>query len=172
MVRRLVPVVAVIASVVLVVGFAVSSTGNSVQRPDLNNSGIWASSDASGWFGRFNKAATSMEVAMAPGQTSSSIVDVFQDGATVVGMDGKAGTLVSVGTQTGTVDYDNAITLPAKSQVDLRGGALAVLDVARGKLWAMATHGSAGYLNLAAVDSKATPVADLGGGPASVSVGS
>ena len=42
--RRLAPtiVVAVVASVI--VAFAVHAIGNVVQRPDLNNSGIWASS--------------------------------------------------------------------------------------------------------------------------------
>ncbi|MCL2470265.1 MAG: Ig-like domain-containing protein [Propionibacteriaceae bacterium] len=172
MIRRLVPIVAIVASVSLVIGFAVTADGNSIQRPTLNNSGIWASSDAAGWFGRFNKAATSMEIAMSPGKQTATSVDVYQDGATVVAKDGSTNKLVSIASQAGVVDTENAITLPADNQVDLRGGTLAVLDVDSGKLWAMATNGSAQFLNLSALDTKSVPMADLGDGPAAMSVGS
>ena len=107
--RRLAPtiVVAVVASVIA--AFAVHATGNVVQRPDLNNSGIWASSDADALFGRFNKSASTTEFALAPkGVAPPSGVHWLQAGDTGIGHDLTKSALIPVETVLAWPGLDNA----------------------------------------------------------------
>ncbi|MCL2736389.1 MAG: Ig-like domain-containing protein [Propionibacteriaceae bacterium] len=169
--RNLVPTVVVLTCVSVVVSLAVAAQGNSVQRPELNNSAIWASNDADGWLGRFNKAASAMELTVSPSQTVTHSVDVLQDGNTVVGWDRTSGTLVSIDAAGDAVDYEDALQLPAAAQVELRGGTLAVLDVTAGAVRAIRTEGTPGFVNLNGLDEHAPALASVGG-PAALSVSS
>ena len=167
--RRLAPtiVVAVVASVIA--AFAVHATGNVVQRPDLNNSGIWASSDADALFGRFNKSASTTEFALAPkGVAPPSGVDVLQDGNTVVGHDLAKGALIPVDTLLAQPDFDKAVGVEAGSLVDLRGGTLAVMEPASGKVWAIRTNQSAEPLDLSGLDPASKPLVELDKAPGGV----
>ena len=171
--RHAMPVTGLVTALAVLTTYAVLSNGVGVQRADLNNSGIWASSDLDGTFGRFNKAASVLEVSLVPNKASTNRVDVYQDGDTVVARDRQAGTLVSVDTLVSAANLDTPLALPAQDLVELRGGTLAVLDPDSGKLWAVRTGGSGTFLDLSMLDPSAPPLAELGQpgpGPSSVAM--
>jgi hypothetical protein len=176
---RLVPVVAVAVAISVVTAMAVNADGQKVQRVATNNAALWVTNDQAVRYGRFNKASASMELSNRPGEETSVLgsLDVSQDGDTVVIRDLTGGRLVPVDTVIGANRTDAAIALPAEDKVDLRGGTLAVLDPASGKLWAIRTEGASRQLDLAGLDPAAPPVAELGpvagdvAGAADLSVG-
>ena len=161
-VRRGVPIVAMTAAVAVVAAYAVLAVGNSVQRPELNNSGIWASNDLEQQVGRFNKSAVAFEKALVAPQSG---VDVYQDGNTVVAQ--SAGSLIAVDSVLDVLVADKPLLLPVSHQVELRGGTLAVLDRAAGKVWAVRANGQAAAVDLGLLAADATPVAEAGGGASS-----
>lgn len=157
-------VVAVVASVIA--AFAVQATGNEVQRPDLNNAGIWASSDADALYGRFNKSASTTEFALAPGKVvSPSTVDVLQDGNTVVARDLAKGSLIAVDSLLAANDLEKQLGVDASALVDLRGGTLAVMEPGSGKVWGIRTNQTQGPLDLSGLDPSGKPLAELDSAP-------
>lgn len=176
---RLAPAVAVAVTISVVAAMAVNADGQKVQRVSANNAALWVTNDQAVRYGRFNKASASMELSNRPGEEASAVgsLDISQDGDTVVVRDLTAGRLVPVDTVIGANRTDAAVGLPAASRVDLRGGTLALLDPASGKLWAIRTEGAARQLDLASLDPAAPPVAELGAvtgdvaGAAGLSVG-
>jgi hypothetical protein len=176
---RAVPTVAVAAVVSLVAALAVNATGQKVERVEANNAALWVTNDKAGVYGRFNKASSFLENSLYPGEAGvAGSLDVLQDRDTVVVRDLDAGTLVPVDSMTSTNGKDAAVGVSATAKADLRGGTLAVLDPASGKLWAVRTEGTAHQLDLSGFDASNSPIADLGavgGNPADVaglSVGS
>lgn len=175
---RLVPTVAVTAAISVIAALAVNATGQKVLRVEANNAALWVTSNQDDRYGRFNKASSSTELTNRPGEAvATGSLDVSQDGNTVVVRDDNAGKLIPVDTASGTNGIDTSIELAANAKVDLRGGTLAVLDPASGKLWALRTAGTAHQLDLSAIDKTTAPLAELGpvtgdsGTSAGVSVG-
>jgi hypothetical protein len=165
---RLAPTVAVAAAVAVVGAFAVQASGQRVQRVEANNAGLWASSDGAsdepGSYGRFNKAASSLEFATRTSTTGTVVTtDVVQDGDVAVARDLSHGMAYAIDPRTGTHAPEAGIALASGYQLDLRGGTLAVFDPTTGKLWASRVDTSGGPVALGPVDpATAAAVAELG----------
>ncbi|SDJ43585.1 Fibronectin type III domain-containing protein [Frankineae bacterium MT45] len=150
-----------------VAAYALHSPGYSTRHVDLNDGGIWASSDHDGLFGRVNKPAGSLDTAFYPPGASQQNyqLDVLQDRAAVLARDRASGKLYPVDVATGAVESEKGITLSTSDQVQIAGGTVAVLDPNSGKVWAARIdpdQGVVGNHGLAALGGKALPVAELG----------
>ncbi|GAB2477257.1 Ig-like domain-containing protein [Jatrophihabitans fulvus] len=149
-------VVAVLVAGLLVV-LALQSDGYESRHVDLNDGGIWVTSDADGLFGRLNKPAGSLDLALNPpgGAQSSYQLDVRQAGAAVAAWDQASGKLLPVNVATGRADDAQAVPVSADEGVALAGGTMAVLDPAVGKVWAKRVDEAVGLGSLAELDPSA-----------------
>lgn len=171
-------VVAVAASVL--VALALSSDGYQSRHVDLNDGGVWVTSNNDGLFGRLNKPAGSLDLALNPpgGAQSSYRLDIRQDGAAVTAWDQGSGRLLPVDVASGRTDPDQAVPVSSDEQVEIGGGTIAVLDPSSDKVWAKKVDTSRSISSLADVDPTARPVvkfpkrADAGGAlSSSIAVG-
>lgn len=160
---------ALASGVVLVVGaatlvvFALSANGYAVRHVDLNDGGIWVTSDSDGLFGRLNRPAGALDGAFYPpgGAQAAYQLDVFQDDAAVVAWDRGAGKLFPVDVDRAVAEGDQAVPVSAGDHVGLAGGSLAVLDPAAGKVRATRLDPDSAAA-IAGIGPGAAPVADLG----------
>ncbi len=181
---RLAPTVAVVTIVSVVAAMAVNATGQKVQRVEANNAAMWVtkndgeSDGTGGLYGRFNKAASSLELWNRAGAvTPTGDVDIHQDGNTVLVQNLANQNLITVDSANGNHDRDQALQVSKATLVDLRGGTLAVFDPVTGKLWGLRTQGTEHQLDLSTVDPASPALAELGpgaagAGAAGLSVGS
>lgn len=181
---RLAPTVAVVTIVSVVAAMAVNATGQKVQRVEANNAAMWVtkndgeSDGTGGLYGRFNKAASSLELWNRAGAvTPTGDVDIHQDGNTVLVQNLANQNLIAVDSANGNHDRDQALQVSKATLVDLRGGTLAVFDPVTGKLWGLRTQGTEHQLDLSTVDPASPALAELGpgtagAGAAGLSVGS
>ncbi|GAB1510985.1 Ig-like domain-containing protein [Actinophytocola sp. KF-1] len=149
----------------VLVTYALSSEGYPVRQVDLNDGGIWVTSDRDGLFGRLNKPAGSLDAAFYPpgGAQQSYQLDVAQDGAAVVARDRAAGTLLPVDVTRGVSLAEQAVPVPAGAQVRMAGGTVAVLDPAKGAVWASRVDTATGVTGLTALDTTGAPLATVDG---------
>ena len=185
-VRRRVGVASAVV-VVLVAGlftwFAVQANGETVRKADLNDGGIWVTNSVTSTFGRLNKPAQQLDAGVAlPQDTSASGIDVLQDGSAVLGLSKASNQVTPVNAVSATIGTSGALTLPAPAKatglayaqqlpVDLRGGSVAVVDPATGKLWAGRVDTTAGsVISVDQLQPQVKPVATVGA-TATVAVG-
>ncbi|CCH28423.1 Ig-like domain-containing protein [Actinosynnema sp. NPDC047251] len=149
----------------LLVAYAFSSQGHPVRQVELNDGGIWVTSDRDGLFGRVNKPVGSLDAAFYPpgGAQQSYQLDIAQDRAAVVAWDRAGGKLYPVDTARAVTLGEQGVTVPGSAQVELAGGTLAVLDPAEGRAWAVRVDPKAGVSALAELDAAGPPIADVDG---------
>jgi len=128
--RDWIPPVALVLAVVLVVGLAVVSTGVTDREMDLNNAGVWVTSDKDGLFGRVNRSAGRVDTAlMDPVRDPGSVeVDVLQDQEAVVGWTRSQSRLFPVDTRDGVGVGDGAVSLATDGAAAMGGGVIAVVS--------------------------------------------
>ncbi len=151
-----------------VTAYALASHGYSAHEVDLNDGGIWATSDHDGLIGRASLPAGSLDTAFYPpgGAQQDYQLDVIQDGGAVLARDRGSGKLYPIDVATGAIESDKGIALSSDEQVQLDGGTLAVLDPATGKLWAVRVDTVGGISGLGGIGGDAKPLAELGGSTA------
>ncbi|MFD5828005.1 Ig-like domain-containing protein [Lentzea sp. NPDC060358] len=145
------------------VAYAFTSTGNPVRQVDLDDGGVWVTSDRDGLFGRLNKPVGSLDAAFNPpgGAQRNYQLDVVQDAAAVVARDRAGGKLYPVDVARSVTLGDHGLALPSGGQVALAGGTLAVLDPAAGKVWASRVDTEAGVSALDQLSQETPPLATL-----------
>jgi hypothetical protein len=160
--RNLIPIL-VLALVITGLGaFAAMASGRDLQRPDLNSSGIWASSNPDGMVGRFNKAASTLEFGIYPGQTPPSNVDVLQDGNVAIAVNRVDNRLYPINSLLAKPMLERFLQLPDAAEYGLRGGTVAVLNTGTGQVRATRTDGIESGLDLTPLDKVNRPLAELG----------
>lgn len=158
-----------IATLVLgvIATLAVVSVGYPENRLNLHDSGIWVTNDAEQSYGRINKSAVGLDAFLdLPGAAGAAELDVLQDGAAAIEYDAAGGSLVPIDSSAVTNAADQAINLKPGSLVDLRGGTLAALDPATGKLWAGRYDPEQRIADIRALDPALPALAELGEAPA------
>lgn len=177
--RSLIPAVCLLASLVVLVAFAVVANGFPIRKLDLNDSGIWVTNDKDNAYGRLNKAAAGLDAYLNPpsARGSSAALDVFQDGATILVRDVAGGRLIPVEAVTAANQTDQVASIGPEELIDLRGGTVAVVNPATGKVHAARYEVGHAPL-LSALDDSLPAVAELGpakgadsGPPAAIAVG-
>ncbi len=172
-------VLALVAS--LLVWFATRSDGEVVRKADLNDGGIWVTNSAQARFGRINQAARQLDAGVLSNGSSGSGLDIFQDGAAVVGYSKARNQITPVNPAEATLAESQSIALPkatpatgnrvfTAAPVDLRGGTIAMIDPGKGELRAQRVDDRAGITGLDQLQTQAKPVATVGGN-AAVAVG-
>ena len=153
---RVMPRAALTVALAVLTASAVLATGQHVQKLDLNDSGIWASGNQQGSFTRLLKSASTQDVKIAANKDAAAgEVDILQDGVAVVGTFN--GTLIPIDAASATSDTDGAVSSAAR--VDMRGGTVAALDPASGKLWAARVDPTSRTVDLSGLDQSAKPLA-------------
>ncbi|MFC3897724.1 Ig-like domain-containing protein [Lentzea rhizosphaerae] len=161
-----------VVAAALFVAYAFSSNGNPVRQVDLNDGGVWVTSDRDGLFGRLNKPVGSLDAAFNPpgGAQQNYQLDVVQDGAAVVARDRAGGKLYPVDVARSVTLGDHGSALPSGGQIGLAGGTLAVLDPAGGKVWAIRVDVHAGVSALDQLSQESPPLATVDGAEAAALV--
>ena len=149
---------------------AVASQGSTVHEAQLNDSGVWVSSDAQAKFARANVPIGQLDTGVATSVSAGSGLDVLQDGAAVLGVGAGAGQLFPIDPRTSTAGdaVASLVTTPPRagsfspSPVDLRGGTIALLDRDSGKVWAQRVDTRQGVTALPGLAPTEKPVMTIG----------
>ncbi|WP_377642059.1 Ig-like domain-containing protein [Oryzobacter terrae] len=149
---------------------AVASEGSTVHETHLNDAGVWVSSAAQAKFAKANVPIGQLDTGVASGAGVGDGLDVLQDGAAVLGLTPGTGELVPIDVSTSTAGNPLTSVPPTKvlpgrftpAPVDLRGGTLAVLDPATGKVWAQRVDTRAGITSAPDIATGAKPLATVG----------
>ena len=153
--RRLATPVVLGVAVVTFAALAVSSHGFPVQHVSLNDGGIWVTNNSIGTIGRFAKPIGQLDGTVAPPSSSTS-VNVWQDGPVVAAYDASGGRIYAVNVY-GTAFYDGGTAIsPAPGGIALGGDTIAVLSTDRSL---RATTLSGGGGSLAPLSASAKPLA-------------
>jgi large repetitive protein len=146
---------------------AVVSVGYPVNKLDLHDSGIWVTNDAEQSYGRINKSAVGLDAFLdLPGSAGTPELDVLQDGSAVVEYDAAGGSLVPIDSAAVTNATDQVVNLRPGSLVDMRGGTIAAVDPASGKVWAGRYDPAERVADLRTLDPALPALAELGEPPA------
>ncbi len=150
---------AVIVAGILVV--AVRSDGYRSYATELNDGGIWVTSNSDGSYGRLNKPIGQLDGVLFADEQGTPL-DIVQEGAVVVGVDTAGGRLIPIDPATVANPPGNTARIPAGSDVQIAGGTLAVLDAERGRLWTQRIDPRDGQVQVSGLDLEVDPVAELG----------
>ncbi|QIM20701.1 fibronectin type III domain-containing protein [Phycicoccus sp. HDW14] len=169
--RRLAGLLAVVVIVSGLGYAAVASDGSTVHESDLNDAGVWVSSAQQAKFAKANVPIGQLDTGVATDAAAGSGLDVLQDGAVVLGLDTGTGELFSIDARAAAAGDPVATVAAAPAgsdgrfvpaRVDLRGGTLALLDPATGKVYAQRVDPQAGTESFPGVAVGARPVASVG----------
>ncbi len=147
-------VVALLAS--LLVWMASRSDGEIVRKADLNDGGIWVTNAEQARFGRINKPAGQLDAGVLSDGSTGSGLDVFQDGAAIVGYSKASNQIVPINPAEGTLAPEQSIVVPKPSTatgnrvftaplVDVRGETIAMIDPAKGEVRAQHVDNRCGH---------------------------
>jgi len=152
-----------VAGVVTMVVAAALVNGIPVRHVDLNDGGIWVTSDFDGLFGRINRPAGSLDAAFNPpnGVQSSYSLDVVQDGSAVVAWDKASGNVFAVDIARGATVGTVGLGLPGVAVVGMGGGSLAILDVQSGEVRAVRVDPGDSLAGLTGLEADTPPSASV-----------
>ncbi len=152
---------ALLVTVGAVVAYAVSADGYPSHRTDLNDGGIWVTSNADGIFGRINKPIGQADGALFADQDDN--LDIVQQDAAVVGVNLTQHLLTSIDPSTVQPVEGEEATIPTGARVVMAGNTLAVLDPSDGRVWAQRIDSHAGLPSVTALADAAEPLGEVGG---------
>jgi large repetitive protein len=165
---RIVTSVVFAVAVVTFAALAASTRGFPVQHVSLNDGGIWVTNNSIGTVGRFTKPIGQLDGELAPPSSSTS-VDVWQEGPVVASYDASGGRIYAVNVY-GTAFYDAGSAIsPAPGGIALGDDTLAVLSTDHS---VRATTLDAGGGSVSALSASAKPLAAHLPADSAVSVGS
>ncbi|WP_026424753.1 Ig-like domain-containing protein [Actinokineospora inagensis] len=145
------------------VTYALASTGYPVRQVDLDDGGIWVTSDKDGLFGRLNKPAGALDAAFYPpgGAQRTYQLDVFQDGSAVAARDSATGRVYPVDVTRAVALPEQGLSIPGDTTLSMAGGTLAALDPKTGRVWATRVDTRAGMTNMGTLDPANAPIATV-----------
>lgn len=152
---------ALIVAVVAVAMYAIDAQGFTVHRADLNDGGVWVSSNDGGQVARDLVPIRQLDAAVRAGERGAD-VDVVQDGSFVLAVNRTARAATPVATDMGKGVDGQKISLPSSHILQTGGGSAAVIDTASGKLWAAPVDPVEGTTVVSTLDVNSETVADVG----------
>jgi hypothetical protein len=166
----------VLAVVLILTAYALSSTGYPVHHTDLNDGGIWVTSGHDGEFARLNKPVGQLDGGLylggEPGVGHN--LDVVQDGSAVLAWDRTSARLAAVDVAAMATVPGQPATVPTDAMVAMgggfAGGTLAVLDKQTGHLWAVPIDVRDHVSDLTPLDRSSPPLNTKIGGSAALAV--
>ena len=158
------PYLALALVVTGIVVFALRAEGYQTHRAELNDGGVWVTNSALGYYGRVNKPIGQLDGALFA--RADATLDIVQDGAAVVGVDVAGGTAATIDPASVAVPDGSTAQVPVGGQVAMRGGTLASLDPATGKVWATPVDTDTGDPLVGGIDASGKPLVTVGAGAA------
>ncbi|WP_185994692.1 fibronectin type III domain-containing protein [Nocardioides campestrisoli] len=152
----------VAAGAVLV--YAVSADGYRSHRTELNDGGIWVTKSDKGYYGRQNKPIGKLDGAVPTEQDAD--LDVLQDGAAVIGVNGRSGRLAPIEPGALQLDEGASASLVPGASVTMAGGTLAAVDPKSGTTWAVRYDPQLGGPVAGGLDQQSEPLTEVGEGAA------
>lgn len=150
---------------ILLVTFAIVSDGYPIRKLDLNDAGVWVVNDSQHQIGRVNKSAAGLDAWLdAPGM-SKQTMEVLQDGNAVVHYDPTQKLLIPVSSDDVKNINEETNQLPPGALVEMRGGTLAALDLATGKVSAVRYDPKAAKISVRDLDLEGGALVELGPAP-------
>ncbi len=160
--RRAVGVIAnltLLATASGAVVYAVQARGYDSHRAELNDGGIWVTNSSSGYYGRINKPIGQQDAATFA--TLGDELDLVQEEAVVVGVEGTGRRLRPLDPSTASAAEEAGAPLPRYASVQLAGGSLAVLDAGTGAVRAQRVDPQLAAPQLDRVGTDASPLATV-----------
>jgi hypothetical protein len=143
-----------------VITYAVQADGYQAHEADLNDGGIWVTSNKDGSYGRINKPIGELDGTVFT--RLDSTLDIVQDGSSVVGIDLSEGVVLPLDpAQMQVADGEDA-SIPGNPDVGMAGGSLAVLDSVSGKLWVTREDPAVGVPAVSTLANQSDPLATVG----------
>ncbi len=143
-----------------VVAYAVQADGYQAHKAELNDGGIWVTSNRDGSYGRINKPIGELDGTIFSRLDSN--LDIVQDGSSVVGINLSDGVVIPLDpAQMRPPDGEEA-SIPGTPAVGMAGGSLAVLDTTTGKLWATREDPATGVPPVSTLADQSEPLAQVG----------
>ena len=152
--------VALAVAVSGVVAYAVQADGYQAHTAELNDGGIWVTSNRDGSYGRINKPIGELDGTVFSRLDSN--LDIVQDGSSVVGIDLSEGIVVPLDPAQMRAPDGEEASIPGTPAVGMAGGSLAVLDTASGRLWATREDPAVGLPTVMSLADQTEPVATVG----------
>ena len=159
-VPALVAWVALAVAVSGVAVYAVQADGYQAHTAELNDGGIWVTSNRDGSYGRINKPIGELDGTVF--SRIDSNLDIVQDGSSVVGIDLSEGIVVPLDPAQMQAPDGEEAAIPGTPAVGMAGGSLAVLDTASGRLWATREDPAVGLPTVMSLADQTEPVATVG----------
>ena len=153
--------VALIVAIVSITMYAIDAQGFTIHRADLNDGGVWVSSNDGGQVARDLVPIRQLDAAVRAGERGAD-VDVVQDGSFVLAVSRTARAATPVATDSGKGVDGQKISLPSSYVLQAGGGSAAVIDTASGKLWAAPVDPVEGTTMVRSLDVNSETVADVG----------
>jgi len=151
---------ALVVTVGTVAAYAVSADGYESHRAELNDGGIWVTSNTDGLFGRVNKPINQADGALFADLDDN--LDIVQQGAAVVAINLTDNLLTPIDPATVQPTEGEEAQVPSGAQVVMAGGSLAVLDPATGRVWATRVDTTLGLPSVNALSDASDPLATVG----------
>ncbi len=152
--------VALVVAVSGLVVYAVQAQGYQAHTAELNDGGIWVTSNQDGSYGRINKPIGELDGTIFSRLDSN--LDIVQDGSSVVGVDLSDSVVLPLDPAQMRVPSGEQATIPGSPAVGMAGGSLAVLDTVSGRLWVTREDPRAGLPGVSSLDDQTQPVATVG----------
>ena len=153
--------------------FAVTSRGETVHEADLSDGGVWVSSAKDARFARVNKAVGQFDAGVVASSGPGEPVDVLQDDNAVAGLVVGSGELTPIEPKSGRLSESGGVFVSpprvatnqrvfVPASVDLRGGTVAEVSPATGKVWGETYDAKAGLGALPGLADGARTLATVG----------
>ncbi len=143
-----------------VAAYAVQADGYQAHTTELNDGGIWVTSNRDGSYGRINKPIGELDGTVFSRLDSN--LDIVQDGSSVVGVNLSEGIVVQLDPAQMRVPNGEEAAIPGSPAVGMAGGSLAVLDTASGRLWATREDPAVGLPSVGTLAEQTEPLATVG----------
>ncbi len=153
---------ALLVAVSAVLVYVVTTDGYRKQEQTHHDGGVWVTNGDKEFYGRMNKPVGQLDGVVFG--DDDAIVDVAQQGAAVVALNRRSGSVAAIDTARVRTSDDQRITNDPQAQVWIAGGTAAALDPATGKLWAARVNPDAGRPTISTLDATEKPLATVGGG--------
>ena len=152
---------ALVLATATVVVLAVAADGYRSHDAQLNDGGIWVTSNTDGYYGRVNKPIGQMDGGLFA--ELGADLDVVQDGDTVLAVNRSGGALAPIDPSKVEHPEGDVAAIPGSADVAARQGTIAVSSPDDGAVWAVVSDPGTGPVSVVGLDRESRPLHEAGG---------
>ena len=144
-----------------VVVLAVAADGYKSHDAQLNDGGIWVTSNTDGYYGRVNKPIGQLDGGLFA--ELGADLDVVQDGDTVLAVNRSGGALAPIDPSTVEHPEGDVAGIPGSADVAAWKDTIAVSSPDDGAVWAVVSDPDTGPVSVVGLDRESRPLHEAGG---------